>query len=1354
MCDTTSPNTSRRRKSGFALVIALSLMAFVVVLMLSMTTLVQVEISVSTSEIKKAEADQNALLGLYQAIGMLQKEMGPDQRISANADILNHPGNDHSITVENPYLVGVWDSSGNRANTTVDDRNSDLWEMGDTIDYAERTQNGFRRWLISTPASAPGTSLDPEQLATAGNDYRNTLSPEEVVKLLGGGTLQPDDPSNVTTPLDEKEIWAPLVEIDATNGLASNGRMGWAVLDEGVKARLNLSQRDAPTDYTDALTYWDSPGAIGIEAMGASNEFAAFPRNSSSPDKVVDFEHVGFLFNGTPTQNDLGPYVHDVSLYSTSILSNVVDGGLKRDLSTLASLNSNPQAGQDNTRWPTEYRSRRLYSDSDTASAINTEADPHWSALLDYINLYTDGNRLTSTTSGLPRAQASLSEWKGNPSAPGDGDRASVDLPLPAPDTYRLAPAITKIEIYLSLICLPPHDTYEPSLFKGNKNDITNFYMHLNLDQKSDVNKETNITDPSYNYVRQVYVVATPVITFQNPYNVPLDLDQMWLVLRDPPIGLKFYMYNHEGLPNADVAVPMTEDFVALSEMVERGWAQTNNGDIEQLRFGMSLSGLQLGPGESKVYSPRFDPGSTIADTLWNSTADLQRNLPLSPGYDLGVGLIWDQISPSSATWHNGTISVKGYAYDRRAPGNGITSQVRQIKPHQGIFSMLVINGDRIKVEVDLVDGTQNPADFGATSSPSNSILPDTYNGVFAVELYGDDPNLQGNQKEDTDTVSLIGRYVFDYNEGTITNSNKGTSENEREKLLAKSASKKNEPYSTGIIAVDELGHTAGSQQLPIFEDKGTAKTDARADDLIPYTFAVLRIGGKVTQEESTIAYHPAVPHLQTNLSQFNGHYDIGEEASAFQSYDLSIETPPEGAGGFAVAPAIGSDNEGYHHTAQTATWGKSRATQYEIPVSPLQSIASLQHADIFGGGYLPKVRYATGNSFAHPLIPENSATLATTALGYGFYDHTYLSNHRLWDRYYFSTIADLRSVLDPTAPTIDTVFDDWMSGGKAPNAALTAYVPNGSTQEDVRSDVINGTDPQADAYLKMAGYQTLEGGFNVNSTSVEAWKAMLATSNLAGSPMKIPTYTDSIFNLTDEAGNGSIQAAFSRFRIPNFDSPLEASTNEERSLWQGYRELNEAEVDALAQAIVDQVRYRGPFLSLAEFVNRRLTTGDPRSQMGVIDAAIEAAGLNQLIDDNAGRDLDNSDETYINDNSYGMIQNPQALGTGTYTARGIPSFLTQADILQSIGSKLSARSDTFVIRSYGDVRDIAGNVVAKSFCEAVVQRVPDYVDASQLPYHDDNDATPTPEGLSDINQTWGRKFKIINFRWLSENEI
>ena len=66
----TAPHNTENRQ-GFALVVALSLMAFVLLLLLSISTLVQVETRSAEVSAARSEAHQNALLGLQQAMGAL-----------------------------------------------------------------------------------------------------------------------------------------------------------------------------------------------------------------------------------------------------------------------------------------------------------------------------------------------------------------------------------------------------------------------------------------------------------------------------------------------------------------------------------------------------------------------------------------------------------------------------------------------------------------------------------------------------------------------------------------------------------------------------------------------------------------------------------------------------------------------------------------------------------------------------------------------------------------------------------------------------------------------------------------------------------------------------------------------------------------------------------------------------------------------------------------------------------------------------------------------------------------------------------------------------------------------------------
>ena len=113
-----------KRQSGFALVIALSLMAFVLLLLLSITSFVAVEQQGSNIAKQQLSARQNALAGLQVAMGELQLLVGPDQRVTASADILEE--------TNNPYTL-VWHSDSSKG---WDNSTRDWSDSGSIADFA------------------------------------------------------------------------------------------------------------------------------------------------------------------------------------------------------------------------------------------------------------------------------------------------------------------------------------------------------------------------------------------------------------------------------------------------------------------------------------------------------------------------------------------------------------------------------------------------------------------------------------------------------------------------------------------------------------------------------------------------------------------------------------------------------------------------------------------------------------------------------------------------------------------------------------------------------------------------------------------------------------------------------------------------------------------------------------------------------------------------------------------------------------------------------------------------------------------------------------------------------------------
>jgi hypothetical protein len=278
-----------------------------------------------------------------------------------------------------------------------------------------------------------------------------------------------------------------------------------------------------------------------------------------------------------------------------------------------------------------------------------------------------------------------------------------------------------------------------------------------------------------------------------------------------------------------------------------------------------------------------------------------------------------------------------------------------------------------------------------------------------------------------------------------------------------------------------------------------------------------------------------------------------------------------------------------------------------------------------------------------------------------------------------------------------------------------------------------------SDSWKTIASRLEVQGMFNVNSTSVKAWRALLGHAR----NQKIPyTEADGSIALSEDT-----DYAFSRISVAGDRKAGEPAENGGYfgiTEFGGYRVFTDDQLDFLAEKIVEQIRLRGPFLSLSEFVNRQLSDDTNLALGGAIQTA-----LNELTADSSL----NPFETMQNESQPSLANPPgqhdyvfpeAAVGHTTY---GLPGWTRQADILRPLAPILSARDDTFTIRTYGDVRDANGNIIAHAWCEATVRRERDFVNPA-----DEADLTTPP--TSPANQTFGRGFKVITFRWLNQNEV
>ena len=430
------------------------------------------------------------------------------------------------------------------------------------------------------------------------------------------------------------------------------------------------------------------------------------------------------------------------------------------------------------------------------------------------------------------------------------------------------------------------------------------------------------------------------------------------------------------------------------------------------------------------------------------------------------------------------------------------------------------------------------------------------------------------------------------------------------------------------------------------------------------------------------------------------------------------------------------------------STW--PRNVLYDLPArsgsvaTPLLSLAQLQHvsltADDDAAHTAIQPGQAVGNSFYSPLISRQFCLQAITANNYtpnrtiNHYDLSYLLNTRLFDGYFCSSYV---------GPSL---------GATLPN---TRYQLIDSTKFlSTLADETPGTGPAQRLLVK--------GAFNINSTDPEAWASVLAsTSGLAG---------------PDGLSQGT---PFPRFlNQTGSDGATQAHLGNKQDTYSGYRRLTDSQIRQLAQQMVYQVRQRGPFLSLAHFVNRVLESAStaasvsasdltaPLGLSGALQSSIDATTLNNFTAlrstgatgnhwvGSIAKTPNGLNTTFYPDY---LTDFPKLVYTNTTTPRppqgstmtGAAGFLTQADVLQVLAPTLAARSDTFRIRTYGEVNGVDGvTPVARAWCEVIVQRMPKYLDSK------DNPGTAPLDLTSTVNKNFGRKFQVISFRWLSPNDI
>lgn len=1175
----------RQRPRGFALIITLVLTMLITLVSLAVLSLSTITIRSSDRDRGAQEARSNARVALMLAIGELQTKLGPDQRISARSSTVN------GVKGE-PNALGAWESW--------------RWQPGTgSPNYSEKAAK-FRGWLVSTPD--PDDLLNPQFAGSSFTDPITLIDPDTVGK--------PQD-----TPDENAGLRASKISLTTANRA---GKLAWAVMDESLKAPIHLEEK-TPTDIPDKLAQRVAPSRARAEAV--LEELA--PSKLGDPAKLVSLQSAVVATGGKKT---VLSQQADVTPYSMGLLTNVADGGLKMDLSTL-------------------FESTDSLSDAlGNVTAYGTTADggPRWDYLRSHYQLY---RKVTNAAAGAPMVSQSIS--------------TSSDLKpgttgvLASPDKERLMPVISKLQIMFSVVTHYSHIT-----------DRVNFY--------------NNSGDPKGNTRYGVpHLVYDPVVTLYNPYDVALELPKLRVQISDPPVLFGFKK-NNVWLRNEFASGKLLN----LARLTQIGQNDTNARKSLTLVLrdanaatGAPASKLRLEPGEVKVFSPwvekdwdwametagqyavraffDFDAKKEFANK--DGRTGNKFGVEAVPGWNPRAGLQVDHLSNDSAR-----PTASHYAFETGQYGTAGWVAIRSENQY----------GETFTVNAKAGRANENTA---ATAEPD-----------FKVSILG--------AVNETATSDLLRSYEFRFND--------------IEKELVKDSTK---PLIERTFLVEDL------LQSP--SDKTPAgKTP----------FAVMTMSAKTTIDQRDDARPWLHNHPVTEGASQNSR-TIG---NALQSYDVRFDEVQD----FNTFPGVeidSSGNRGFYGASATAARGVSNVPMFRVPLMPAASLGDLIPANLIAGSVAPRVTHALGNSRAHPMLPSSAVIRASPAGVGNVMDHSYFLNDAMWDRYFFSTAANSTAGLLPAQNRKNLLTAFFKGDKKLLNPRFTPLLTGGGSAED-QAKTLDGLS-DTELAKRMASGLGVRGAFNVNSDSVAAWKALL--SSMRDTPLTV-------------WGNGD-KSPKGRTAYPRFGLPLTGAAEESASVssidvqgqlrWAGFRSLDDTQISDLAKAIVKRMRERGgndkaPFLTLGEFVNRRLGgEGDASSLEGLLQQAITDSKINDVYRSEDSKML-SGDSSTIPGLAYPNAHNGSS-------GEGAPSMLTQGDLMMALAPVVTVRGDTFRIRAYGESLDSKGNLISAAWCEAIVQRMPDYVDPSDA-------AETLPASLNPVNKIFGRRFEMTMFRWLSKSEI
>ena len=1219
-------------------------------LLVSLATLTRVETQVASNTQQLSKARQNALLALNIALGQLQKFTGPDQRVTAPADLVADqdktgnlaPSASTAVTrlAVQPgarYWTGAW---GNGEPAIGYDLNpNQIPGRGLTPVLLNWLVSGNEASAFSANGTKGGVTAGTAPAFTPAAALDFSANSTTAILLVGANSAGALANDQVAAPLVSITLPASMVAGTNSSSPTTVGRYAWWVGDEGVKARINLQNGYQKTNAAaDRINSF-------VTAQRAAPEFMdRDPAGTASPvrvDTAYDFTSPRLpnivsprqlpLLNSALTDTAKNRF-HDITATSMGILSDPYAGGLKKDLTAdIADTSSSASAS---------YRP----ADSDPVFTPRGTGEAH---------LPTWGH-LRSWARATPNASGELT-------------------PLPATTTQA---GISPIIVYAAVgidAYLDPANTFRMAFF--------------------------------------------PAVYLANPYPVTMAATRYEIAIRFQP----------GACARLETAVPgqakpvqwvtqATLDFGTLdsaSALVAGNPATSTFAANNWIRFVIDSQAIP--PGETPLY--RLDP-TQAGDTY--AQGKLLTRAPADEG--IATGVTNHLILPATFTLP-ATVADDHFFRIRRqnisvndtsvwmetvlAKEGGLSATDGRFQTSTMITGYGARAPDTIHTSLGTDFGDQDPANISPLLIGA-SWRSSEFREAGAVIRFGLPMESFINWMSPLYGMPELNNHIW------LKNGN------------FRSPTGISTRYETDV----SLGYV------------GSSTFSKRSGTMV----SGCMIANDTTALRDVVAFNPT------------------------RGYATSL-------GGISKATAS-SGAKAHIMDADPAT-PLNRAVFFDLLASPdrLLSLGQLQHVPFSQcafsplyplGNAMPDVRIPRTATYTDGIVerdPGNSATTLDPA-----YDFSWHLNRALWDRYFVSGVPS--SLPAATTPL--------------PDARMTLYQPTGIAP--ALSSLKFTTGQPNDAYAKAAASLLVAGAFNINSTSEQAWRAVL------GGPLGVTTNPD--FAATGDKVDQIVPyARFARgFQAAAtgpwaaVDTTMQIDINSEttlrrtnylgnRGLWLNVQKKSTqtttnttavAVINELARTIVQEIRRNGPFLSLSDFINRPiLATKQTAGMKGALQTAIDtmsplkaqanpvpSTGVIQitpaLFQGRVGLYTKWDWEHFYGGPTKtvgGTLVYDGETGTDSFSYANAfgPKYLTQADVLSTLGPQLTARSDTFTIRTYGETVNPATQAVeGRAWCEAVVQRLPDYVDGAQLP-------EAAPAGL---NATFGRRFKVVSFRWLGAQDL